>query len=85
MKKNKDEILEYDTHDTSAFIDTNKPKSLKDLGLKLPKEAPTTVVSIRLPNRMLNAIRAFASENDLPYQSVIKMFLQQEIKKRHLE
>ncbi|MFC1771664.1 CopG family antitoxin [Candidatus Margulisiibacteriota bacterium] len=36
-------------------------------------------ISICLQNRMLNAIRAYSSEHDLPYQSVIEMFLQEEI------
>jgi len=83
-KENK-EIHIYDDYDTTSFIDDSDPKTLADLNLKLPKEPPTTVISIRLPNRMLNAIRAYASEHDLPYQSVIKQFLQQEIKDRQLD
>ena len=82
MKKT--EITLYDDYDTTSFINKKKPLSLKDIGLKLPTESPTTVISIRLPNKMLNAIRAFSSENDLPYQSVIKLFLQKEIKRNKL-
>ncbi len=78
------EINDYDDYETSLFIDASKPLTLNQLGLKLPAESPTTVISIRLPNRMLNAIRAFSSENDLPYQSVIKLFLQSEIKRHKL-
>jgi len=83
-KKNLNEIADYDDYDTTSFVDAAKPIALHDLGLKLPEESPTTVISIRLPNRMLNAIRAFSSENDLPYQSVIKLFLQSEIKRHKL-
>ena len=79
------EIQDYDHYETTDFIDKTKPLTLKDLGIKLPKEAPTTVVSIRLPTWMLNAIRAYSSQQDIPYQSVIKLFLQEEIKRHHLE
>jgi hypothetical protein len=83
--KKKAAITTYDQNDTTSFINKNAPSlSLNDLGLKLPPEPPTTVISIRLPNKMLNIIRAFSSEHDLPYQSVIKFFLQEEIKRHNL-
>jgi predicted DNA binding CopG/RHH family protein len=84
MKKNNREIHQYDQEDTTPFIDSRNRKSLSDLGFKAPKEQATTVISIRLPTRMLNTIRAFSSEHDLPYQAVIKMFLQEEIKRHKL-
>lgn len=84
MKRNSKEIRDYDHDDTSQFIDPTQRKSLADLGFKSPKDPATTVISIRLPTRMLNSIRAFSSEHDLPYQAVIKMFLQEEIKRHKL-
>ncbi len=85
MKKTKrklpKEIQAYDQYDTTSFINPEKPLKLKELGLKLPQEAPSTVISIRLPKYLLNGIRAFSSEHDLPYQSVIKFFLQEQLKK----
>ncbi len=78
------EILDYDRHDTTAFIDKRRPKKPDDLGIRLPTEKTTTQISIRLPTRMLNAIRAYSSEHDLPYQAVIKLFLQAEIKRHHI-
>ncbi len=89
MMKNKKtkrpkEITVYDDYDVTDFIDRKRSKSLTDLGFKLPRAAPTTVISIRLPNRTLNAIRAYSSERDLPYQSVIKMFLEDELERHRL-
>lgn len=78
------EINDYDEFDTTSMIDQSSPKKLTDLGIKLPKTPPTTVISIRLPNRMLNVIRAYSSECDMPYQTVIKLFLQEEIKRHKL-
>jgi predicted DNA binding CopG/RHH family protein len=82
-KKN-NEIHDYDEFDTMSFINKTDVKNLADLGLKLPKKSPTTVISIRLPNNLLNAIRAYSTENDLPYQSLIKLFLQQEMSRKKL-
>jgi predicted DNA binding CopG/RHH family protein len=82
--KKENEILEYDSQDTTAFIDTRRTKKLDDLGIRLPAEKLTTQISIRLPTRMLNAIRAYSSEHDLPYQAVIKLFLQSEIKRHRI-
>lgn len=39
MKNNK-EVNVYDDYDTTSFIDKGKSKTLKDLSLKFPKEAP---------------------------------------------
>lgn len=79
--KNKKEILDYDKHDTTSFIDKAKPKKLEDIGIKLPKEAPTKVISIRIPTGLYNNIRAFSTNLDIPYQATIKMLLEKGIQK----
>jgi predicted DNA binding CopG/RHH family protein len=41
---------------------------------------PTTKsISLRLPVPMLNEIRLLANKRDVPYQSLIKVFLQERI------
>lgn len=77
MKKPKalKEITDYDTTDVTAFINTKKPLKLSDLGFELPKEKPSQVVSLRLPSKLVNAIKSLGSKKDIPYQSLIKMFL----------
>lgn len=76
MKKRKlSEIKNYDHTDTTSMINVKKKLSLKSLGFELPPEPPTQVVSIRLPTRLLNQIRAKASLNDIPYQALIKSLL----------
>ncbi len=79
MKKNK-EILDYDSNDTTEFIDKNNPKILKDIGIKLPNEAPTKVISIRIPTSLYNNIRAYSTNLDIPYQAMIKILLEKGIK-----
>ena len=75
------QIVDYDTYDTSKMIKTSKPLKLEDLGLKLPDNPPTQIVSLRLPTRLLNAIKAIGSEQDVPYQALIKLMLSSSIGK----
>ncbi len=84
MKKKK-EIRVYDTHDTTAYIDRKRSMKLADLGIELPSETPTKVLSMRLSTTLLNKIKAYASEHDVPYSAVIKMLLAEgiESKLRH--
>ncbi len=81
-KKVLKEIIDYDNAETGSFINKKNKLSLEDVGLELPKQAPTQVVSIRLPTSLLNEIKAFGSVMDVPYQALIKMFLTEAIKAR---
>lgn len=76
------EIRDYDDRDTTTMIDPSKPLTFADLGLQLPKNPPTQVISIRLPSALLNEIKAFASARDVPYQALIKLFLSESIERR---
>jgi len=86
MKKTLREITVYDEHDTTAFIDKNRPLKLQDLGFKLPKEGPTKVVSIRLPTELYNKLKAYSTNADMPYHAYIKYLLskgvEDDLKKR---
>jgi predicted DNA binding CopG/RHH family protein len=81
-RKRHAEIRDYDTRDTSTMIDLDKPLTFRDLGLDLPKQPPTQVVSIRLPSGLLNQLKAFASARDVPYQALIKLLLAESLAKR---
>jgi len=73
---------DYDEFDISAMIDVGKPLSLDNLGLKVPDTRPTQVVSIRLPTALLNQLMAMGSQDDVPYQALIKIILAEGVKKR---
>lgn len=86
-KKLPSEISDYDETETADFINVKKALSFSDLGLKLPQVPPSQVVSIRLPTSLLNEIRAFGSQQDVPYHAIIKLFLMESLlraKKRFL-
>lgn len=76
------EIKDYDELDSSKMVDASKPLQFEDLGLKLPKTPPTQVISIRLPSKLLNEIRALGSARDIPYQALIKLFLSESLLRR---
>ena len=79
MKIKPDSI--YDSTDTTSFIDKSRPLKLSDLGFKLPKEKPTKVISLRLPTRLYNQLKAYSTERDMPYQAYIKYLLNKGLSK----
>lgn len=70
--KNEDEEREFWwTHDSTEYVDWDKAELVVFPNLK-----PTTrTVSLRLPNTMLERLKVAANKRDVPYQSLIKMFL----------
>lgn len=47
-----------------------------------PNLKPTTEsISLRLPSFLLNRIKQLANEKDVPYQSLMKVFLSERVKK----
>lgn len=82
-KRNKKEITVYDSHDTTLFIDRSKKLSVHDLGITLPPDAPTKVLSIRIPTALLNSIKAYAGEKDIPYAAMIKLLLSEGMEKKN--
>ena len=81
-KSRSKEIKDYDELDASQMIDKSKPLRLESLGLKLPETPPTQVISIRLPTALINEIKALGSQEDVPYQALIKLILADGIKKK---
>ena len=55
--------------------------TLKPLDLDLEFPSPTQSISLRLPREVLNQIRILADERDVPYQSLIKMWLVERLRK----
>lgn len=62
-------------NDSTEFIDWENAESVI-----LPKLKPTTrTISIRISASMLDKIRLVANKREVPYQSLIKSFLQERI------
>lgn len=77
--KNEDEERDFwATHDSTEYFDWSK--AIK--GVKFPNLKPSTkTISLRLPLSMLDDIKMMANQKDVPYQSYIKIILDEKIKK----
>ena len=59
------------THDTTEYLDWSKAQRVQ-----FPKLRPTTTtISLRLPQGMLDELRILANQQDVPYQSLLKVYL----------
>ena len=66
-----DERRFWELHDSSEYIDWNKAERAR-----LPSLKPsTTSISLRLPVTLLERIKVAANKRDVPYQSLIKIWL----------
>jgi predicted DNA binding CopG/RHH family protein len=61
----------WETHDSTDYLDWSKAKRVRFPNLKLS----TSSISIRLPLGMLEDIKIAANRRDVPYQSLIKVWL----------
>jgi predicted DNA binding CopG/RHH family protein len=74
--KNEAEEREFwSEHDSSDYLNWKSAERVLFPNLK----PSTRAISLRLPESLLDAIRQLANERDVPYQSLIKMFLQERI------
>ena len=74
--KNEDEEREFwATHDSIDYIDWSKGKKVV-----LSKLKPSIkTISLRLPESMLEELKLLANKRDVPYQSLLKIFLAERI------
>jgi len=58
-------------HDSTEFVDWRRGKRVT-----LPKLRPSSqTISLRLPRPMLDRLKVLANKRDVPYQSLLKMFV----------
>ncbi len=76
--KSEDEEREFwASHDSTEFIDWGKAErfTLSNLKPSIKK------ISLRLPESMLEELKLLANKKDVPYQSLLKVFLSERIEK----
>ena len=65
----------WQTHDSADYADWTKAQFTQFPNLK-----PTTqAISLRLPTHMLEQIKVAANKRDVPYQSLIKIWLEEKL------
>ena len=74
--KNEDEELEFwSTHDSTEYVDFSKAKKALFPNLK----PSTKTISVRLPESLIEHLKQLANKRDIPYQSLLKMFLAERV------
>ncbi len=65
----------WESHDSTAHLDWSKAQKVV-----LPNLKPSTkTISLRLPQHLLDSIKSAANARDVPYQSLIKVWLQEKL------
>src|SRR5438046_69844 len=65
----------WETHDASPFVDWGKARVAIFPNLK----PSTETISLRLPAALLAELKALANKRDVPYQSLLKVFLAERV------
>lgn len=61
----------WETHDSVDYVDWSSAASVR-----FPNVKPSTeTISLRLPSGLLADLKALANKRDVPYQSLLKVFL----------
>ncbi len=75
FKSEADEAEFWATHDSTEYIDYATAKRVVFPNLK----PSTRTISIRLPESLIEHLKALANKRDVPYQSLLKIFLSERI------
>lgn len=74
--KNEDEERTFwATHDSTEYINWKKAKKVMLSNLKPSVKS----ISLRLPESMIEELKLLANKKDVPYQSLLKIFLAERI------
>ena len=65
----------WESRDSTEFVDWRRAKQIR-----MPRLKPSTqAISLRLPVSLLERIRVEANKRDVPYQSLIKTWLNEKV------
>ncbi|MBE0574947.1 MAG: BrnA antitoxin family protein [Desulfuromonadales bacterium] len=78
FKSEAEERAFWETHDSSDYVDWSKAQSVSLSNLK----PSTKTISLRLPQALLERIKIEANKRDMPYQSLIKAWLADDVEAR---
>jgi predicted DNA binding CopG/RHH family protein len=68
----------WESHDSSEYVDWSQAQTAV-----LPNLKPSTkTISLRLPEALLDRIKIEAKKRDVPYQSLIKTWLFEDVERR---
>ncbi|MCZ8238870.1 MAG: BrnA antitoxin family protein [Leptospiraceae bacterium] len=75
FKNSDEEVKFWDKNDGTDYFNFNQLEKVSFPNLK-----PTTkMISLRLPESLLERLKTLANKNDVPYQSLIKILLAEKV------
>ncbi len=75
FKNEAQERVFWGKHDSADYVDWEKAKKVTLFNLK----PSSKTISIRLPEIVLEELKMLANKRDVPYQSLLKIFLVEKI------
>ena len=75
FKSEEEERQFWAEHDSTEYVDWSKAKR----GVFPNLKPSTKTISLRLPEAMIEELKLLANKNDVPYQSLLKVFLSERI------
>ena len=78
FKTEAEERAFWEKHDSSDYVNWKQARSVS-----MPNLKPSTkTISLRLPEGLLDSIKIEANKRDMPYQSLIKSWLADDVNQR---
>ena len=71
FKTEKEEAEFWSKHDSTEYVDYTKARRALFPSLK----PSTETISLRLPKSLLEHLKTLANKRDIPYQTLLKLFL----------
>lgn len=71
LKSESEEMKFWATHDSTEYVDYSKAERALFPNLK----PSTETISLRLPKSLLSQLKLLANKRDVPYQTLLKLFL----------
>ncbi len=75
FKSEAEEAEFWAIHDSTEYIDYSTARRIAFPNLK----PSTKTISIRLPESLIEHLKVLANKRDVPYQSLLKMFLSEKV------
>ncbi len=75
FKSEEEEFEFWSIHDSTEYVDYSKGKRVLFSKLK----PSTKTISIRLPEPLIERLKLLAKKRDVPYQSLLKIFLAEKV------
>lgn len=80
--RNEDEEAEFwATHDSTDYFDINKAIVNPAFSNLKPS---TRTMTIRVPQALIDDLKMIANKKDVPYQSMVKIFLDEKVREERL-